>query len=162
MTRPNRIYPADLLKMEVSDIAALPVEELAILQDEIGERLTAAKTLKDRFDTVLDRRFGQRARGVRASHNKDTGTIHFDDGPVTITADLPKRVKWDQGQLGDIRARISLEGEDPDEFITTAYKVSERRYTAWPQYIRDIFAPARTVETGKPTIRLSLKNEAIK
>jgi hypothetical protein len=91
---------------------------------------------------------------VRASHGKDTGTVHFDDGPVIVTADLPKRVKWDQTRLGDIRARICLDGDDPDEFISILYKVSEQSYSAWPEYLRKLFRPARTVMTGKPVYRL--------
>ncbi len=53
--------------------------------------------------------------------------------------------------------RIRAAGDDPVEYIDVAYKVSERKYTAWPENIRAAFAPARTVKTGKATFTLTLK-----
>jgi hypothetical protein len=33
-------------------------------------------------------------------------------------------------------------------------EVSERAYDAWPPMLKDLFTPARTVETGKPSYKL--------
>ena len=50
--------------------------------------------------------------------------------------------------------------DDPSEYIEVIYKVSERKFTAWPETIRTAFAPARTVRTGKATFTLTLKPES--
>ena len=152
----NRIHITDLRKMQVSEIAALPVEQLALLQEELDAHLSDARKLKERLDAALDRRFCQRAQGVRTSHGKDAGKVHFEDGPVTVTAHLPKRVTWDQKQLAAMAERIRAEGEDPAEYVDIAFKVPERKFTAWPAHIRTAFEGARTVKTGKPVYRLSL------
>ncbi len=132
MNIPGGIQINKLLNMDPARLAFLPVEDLAAMQKEVDTLLLDAKTIKRLFDELLEQRYSNRARNVRASHGKDTGTVHFDDGPVIVTADLPKRVKWDQTRLGAIRARICLDGDDPDEFISILYKVSEQSYSAWP------------------------------
>ena len=156
MSITNRIHITDLRKMQVSEIAALPVEQLALLQEELDAHLSDARKLKERLDAALDRRFAQRAQGVRVSHGKDTGKVRFEDGPVTVTADLPKRVTWDQKQLAAMAERIRAGGEDPAEYVEIAFKVPKRKFAAWPAHIRTAFEGARTVKTGKPVYRLSL------
>jgi len=156
MSISNHIHVDELQRMSVAEIARMPVEQLALLQESVQRRLNEAKELKQRFDAALDRRFGVRAQGVRASYGKDTGVVRFEDGPVTITAELPKRVVWDQERLAALRDRIADSGDDPDELIETVFKVSERSYMAWPASLRELFMPARTIKTGKPSYRLEL------
>lgn len=131
-----------------AEIAALPIELLAILQAEIDERLTRIKAAKTRFDTALVIRYASRAAEERQAAGKDTGTIRFDDGDYTVIADLPKRVDWDQGRLATMVERIRAAGDDPAEYIEISFKVPERNYVAWPDAIRQGFEPARTVRTG--------------
>jgi len=38
--------------------------------------------------------------------------------------------------------------------VRTELKVAESAYAAWPEAIRRLFVPARTVETGKPCYRI--------
>ena len=85
--------------------------------------------------------------------------IRFDDGAVTVVADLPKRVDWDQDKLTALVERIRAEGDDPTEYVDVAIKVPERKFAAWPSHIRSAFEDARTVRTGKPSFRLSLNTE---
>ena len=134
---------------EVSaDIAALPVELLAILQREIDERLKRDKTAKARFDAALAIRYATRAAEERQVQAKDTGTVRFDEGDFTIVADLPKRVDWDQDRLAAMVERIRAAGDDPAEYVEISFKVPERNSVAWPDAIRQGFEPARTVRTG--------------
>ena len=158
MNIPNRIHPSELPEMDFDDIITLPVEDLVRLQEDIDSWITETKDWKGLLDSALDIRFRQRARNVRISHGKDTGTVHFGDGPVTITANLPKRVKWDQDRLASIIETIRHEWrEDPSQYVKTELKVSEAAYAAWPEVIRERFRPARTVATGKPSYKLELK-----
>ncbi len=154
MSIPNRITLDDVADMEIGAIAALPVEHLALLADEARESLDRAKRIKDRLDGAVDLKYGARAAGVRHAAGKDTGMIRFEDGGVTVVSDLPKRVQWDQARLSALVAEIRAAGDDPAEYVSTEFKVSERAYGAWPSSIRSAFEPARTVTAGKPTYHL--------
>lgn len=144
----NTPTPADLPGLSPQEIAGLPVELLAILQREIDERLKRDKAAKTRLDAALTVRYATRAAEERQAQAKDTGTVRFDDGDFTVVADLPKRVEWDQSQLAAMVERIRAAGDDPAEYVDIAFKVPERKYAAWPDAIRQGFAPARTVKTG--------------
>jgi len=155
--RRNRPQLVDIRTTPVGEIAKLPAEHLALLQEEAEEALNAAKRIKDWLDGAIALRYGEEAARLRAAQGKDTGTVRFDDGPVTIIADLPKRVEWDQDRLAEIVRRIRASGEKVADYVSIEIKVSERAFTAWPETIRQAFAPARTVRTGKPTFRLMLE-----
>ena len=145
----------DLGALSLSEIADLPVELLALLQAETDALLKRTKAAKARLDAGLIQRFGERAAQERLSQGKDTGTVRFDDGDFTVVADLPKRVDWDQAQLGDVVERIRASGEDPAQYVDIAIKVPERKYSAWPDGIRASFEPARTVRVG--ALKVTLK-----
>jgi hypothetical protein len=121
----------------------------------VGHKLADAKgflaDVEAKVGAALDYKFGQEARGLRLAQGKDTGRVRLDDGDFVIMADQPKRVEWDQQELAAVIARIRDAGDDPAEYVKTRLEVSERAYTAWPQRIRAIFEPARTVKLGKPS-----------
>ena len=72
-----------------------------------------------------------------------------------VVADLPKRVKWDQKRLSEIVELIGSQwGENPADYVKVKLEVSERAYEAWPAKLRELFTPARTVETGRPSYDL--------
>lgn len=149
----NRPALDDLPNLDIGAIAALPTELLATLQEEVDDAFATVKRIKDRLDQALDLKFATRAAAARNADGKDTGTVRITDDGIVVIADLPKRVKWDQEALASIFERIRSAGDDPAEYVTIEFKVSERAYGAWPQAIRSTFAPARTVETGKPSYR---------
>lgn len=144
----NAPTPDDLPLLSTAEIALLPVDVLAILQREIDERLKRDKAAKVRFDAALAMRYKIRAASERYLSGKDTGTVRFEDDNFTIVADLPKRIDWDQNRLADLVAQIRNAGDDPADYVDVTYKIPERKYTAWPEAIRQSFEPARTVRTG--------------
>ncbi len=144
----------DLTSMPPQEIAALPVELLAVLQHEIDEALKRIKSAKARFDGALTHRYATRSAEERQFQMKDTGTVRFDDGDFTIVADLPKRISWDQARLAAMVARMIKSKDDPAQYIDIAYKVPERKYTAWPEHLRRDFEAARTVRPGSLKIEL--------
>jgi hypothetical protein len=150
----NTPTPDDLPALSAAEIAALPVELLAILQHEIDARLKRDKAAKARLDAGLAVRYADRAAEERQAAGKDTGTTRFDDGDFTVVADLPKRVDWDQDKLAAMVARIRDAGDDPAQYVDIAIKVPERKYAAWPDAIRKGFEPARTVRTGTLKVEL--------
>jgi len=144
----------DLTSMPPQEIAALPVEMLAVLQHEIDEAAKRIKTAKARLDAALITRYAPRATEERRVHMKDTGTVRFDDGDFTIVADLPKRVSWDQAKLAAMVEVIRESKDDPTQYVDIAFKVPERKYNAWPAYLSRDFEPARTVRPGALKITL--------
>lgn len=143
----------------IGEIAALPAEHLALLQEEAADAVASAKRRQDWIEGAIALRYGERAEAERRAHGKDAGVVRLVDGAVTVVADSPKRVEWDQAALAALVERIRASGEDPADYVECAFKVSERRYAAWPSTIRGTFEPARTVRTGKPSFRLTLTSE---
>jgi hypothetical protein len=149
----------DLPSLSAAEITALPVELLSILQSEIDERLKRDKAAKIRFDAAVVARYATRAAEERHACAKDTGTVRFDDGDFIVVADLPKRVDWDQDQLAAMVERIRDAKDDPTEYIDITFKVSERKYSAWPEAIRKGFEPARTVKPG--TLKVEIISQEV-
>lgn len=146
---------SDIQAMTVAELAALTADRLAALRHAIEKALEDAQSLDDKLDQALDRRYSTRARQVRAEQAKDTGTVRFEDNGFLIVADLPKRVKWDQQRLKELVEVIrSGWGEDPEDYVKVKLEVSERAFEAWPGRLRELFASARTVESGKPCYEL--------
>ena len=157
--RSNRPTLDALRYLPVGEVIALPAEHLALLQSDAREALDAAKRTLDWIEGAIAMRYEQRAIGARAAAGKDTGTVRFQDGNVEVTADLPKKVEWDQQRLAALAEQIRAGGEDPAQYVEVSFKVGERAYAAWPERIRSAFEPARTVRTGKPSYRLTILND---
>ena len=149
----------DMLNMPVKELALMPPTLLAAVQAQIDVATERMKAVTERFALALEVRYAARASECRQHEGKDTGTIRFEDDSVTVIADLPKRIDWDQAKLAQIAANIASAGEDPAEFIDTKLSVSERKFGALPESWRKGFEPARTVRTGKPKFRLVLNEE---
>ncbi len=92
MTIPNRITLDALPTLPVGEIAALQGDQLALLKQDADERLRAAKTLCDWLDGAIALKYGDEAQAARRMEGKDTGTVRLQDGPVTVVAELPKRI----------------------------------------------------------------------
>ena len=138
----------------VAELTGLPSKELMQLQAAATNALQKAKELKDWIDGSIALKYEVQAKALRAQTGKDTGTVHFDDDGVRVTTNLPKKPVWDQKKLSEIAKRITANGDDPTEYLDITYKVAERKYTAWPESLRESFAPARTLKTGKATFQL--------
>ena len=150
----NRPSLEDIRALPIGEIAALPPAYLALLQEDAETALATAKTLKEWLEGAIALRYADRAARLRREQGKDTGTVRFADGDVTVVADLPKRVDWDQDRLAAMVERIRGAGDDPAQYVDIALKVPERKYAAWPDAIRAGFEPARTVRPGTLKIEI--------
>lgn len=155
----SRTIPDQILATPVSELANLASDSLFQVKNDAADLLAIAKALVEHIDRALDLKYIDRAHQLRLDANKDTGIVHFDDGNVRVTADLPKKVEWDQKQLAELVARIAAAGDNPAEFVETTYRVSETKYQAWQESLRSQFTPARTVKVGKASYRLALLSE---
>ncbi len=150
----NAPHLDDLDRLSLGDIAALPADMLLDLQEAARAETARVKRLRERFEAAIARRYGAAADAERAARDKTTGTVRIKEGDITIIADLPKKVSWDQKRLAEMAARIRAAGDDPAEYLDITYRVPERRFSAWPAALREGFADARSETTGKPVFRL--------
>lgn len=148
-----------LLETPVDDLVEQSSESLFQIKRSADEQFAVAKSAMAHIDLALELKYGRRAQQLRLAMGKDSGVVHFDDGQVQITADLPKRVEWHQAKLADIVRRIAASGDDPAQFVEISYRVSESKFNAWPQSLRSAFIPARTVKTGKAKFTLGRVGE---
>ncbi len=153
----NRPSLEDIRTMSIGEISNFPADQLALLQEDADSAVQRAVNLREWLQAAIALRYCDRAAAARRAQDKDSGTVRFEDGPVTVIAELPKRVEWDQGQLAALVERIRSGGEDPTEYVELAFKVPERKYAAWPAHIRTAFEPARTVKIGKTSIVLKIR-----
>jgi hypothetical protein len=155
----SRLTPEQVLATPAGDLAEQSSEALFELKNDAADLLSVAKAVVEHIDHALALKYADRAHRLRLEADKDTGIVHFDDGHVRITADLPRRVEWDQVRLAEITRRIAANGENPSEYVEASYRVSETKFNAWPETLKSAFAPARTLRTGKPGFRLALIQE---
>lgn len=154
-----RKSPEEVLATPAGDLAALASEALFQLKNDAADLLSAARAIVEHLERALELKYADRAHALRLTAGKDTGVVHFDDGRVRVTADLPKKVDWDQKRLAEITQRIAANGDDPSEYVEISYRISETKFNAWPESLKSAFAPARTLKTGKPGFRLALLQE---
>lgn len=155
----NRLTLDLAIATPAGDLAAYPSEVLFQLKNDASDQQAVAKARTDHIDRAIELKFADRAHGLRMEAGKDTGVVHFDDGRVRITADLPKKVDWDQAKLAEITRRIAANGDDPAQYVEISYRVSETKFGAWPESLKSAFVQARTLKTGKPSFRLALIQE---
>ncbi len=152
-------HPDQILSIPVGTLAEQSGESLFQLKNNAADFLVMAKTIVEYIDRALDLKYSAQAHQLRLAAGKDTGVVHFDDGRVHITADLPKKIEWDQTRLADITQRIAANGDNPAEYVEISYRVSETKFNAWPESLKSSFSAARTLKTGKPGFRLALQGE---
>ena len=150
------LYPADIAEMSVSQIARLsPLQKHEISKNLIEASAFLKKQLT-KLDAALEQEYAAKAKAALLESGRDFGTAHINDGPLRIKFDLPKKVTWDQKQLGDIAERVAASGDQVKSYIDIKLSVSESRYTNWPPALQQQFSTARTVEPGKSTFTLSI------
>lgn len=155
----SHLAPNQVIATPAGELAERSSESLFQLKNDAADLLASAKALVEHVDQAIDIKWSERARNLRHDVGKDTGVVHFDEGNVRVTADLSKKVDWDQGRLAEIARRIAEGGEDPRQYIEITYRVSEAKFNAWPETIKTAFEAARTVRTGKSSYRLALMKE---
>ena len=145
--------------LAIPDLRLQSLLQLVAIASRLSHSKQAIQHCEEALQAEYQRRFAELAQQMRRQQGKDTGVVSFDDGDVRITADLPKKVDWDQNQLADIARRIAASGDDPTQYLEISYRVSETKFHAWPESLKSAFVPARTVKTGKPAFRLTLLKE---
>lgn len=151
----NRVTLEAFADMPLSEAAALGVDELAMLADDIADREAATKKQKAALTNVVMHKFA----GDLAGHALGTKRIKADG--VDVVVNLPKKVEWDQDKLASVAQVIEYQwGSRPADYMKFKRDVSEAAYANWPPEVRDLFEPARTVKVGSPTVKFERKGAA--
>jgi hypothetical protein len=136
-------------------ISLLPLKDLDMLKSEIDMIFNDAKEQKEILEEALALRFLKKTNETLMAEGKDSGTIHFEEDSYIITANLPKKVTWNQDKLAAIIPTISP--DDRNKYIETTYKIHEQKYLAYgPLSLRMVLDEARELSTGKPKFTLKL------
>lgn len=150
------IFPADIAEMSVSQLAQLSPAQKLEVDVNLDKAIAWLKQARTKFDAALKQCYEEQAKAALLESGRDFGTAHINDGSLRIKFELPKKITWDQKQLGEIAERVVASGEQVKSYIDIKLSVSESRYTNWPPALQQQFSTARTVEPGKPTFTLSL------
>jgi len=153
------VFPVQLNELSVGQLASLPHLQLHEVDTNLDQLIDWAKKARTKVDAALEQRYGEQARKDLTESGRDVGTTHLADGPLRIKFELPKRVSWDQRQLGAIAERIVAGGERVQDYMDVDLSVSESRFNNWPPALKEQFAQARTVKPGKPSYWLTLAQE---
>lgn len=146
--------PTPYLALSAQVIRDLPLENVAALQRFEALAKSELAALCAMIHAGLELRYADPAKAQLLAEGKDTGTTHIFDGEFDITVEVDKTVKWDQKQLATIFERIAANGDKPGQYIDLKYAVSEAKFKAWPETLRQPFEAARTVTPGKPKFTL--------
>jgi len=153
------IFPDQLTAMSVSQLQALPPAHLVEVQRNLGQLADWLKKEQAKVHTAMQQRFEELERVARAETGKDFGTVRFQEGPLCVSVDKPKRVSWDQKQLAEVAKRIAASGDRVEDYLDIEFSVPESRFNNWPTSLREQFEAARTVKPGKAIYVLDLDSE---
>lgn len=156
----NRTTLEQLRGMNAEQAARLPVAHLAMLLEDVTDLKADAKRLDDLLHTAMSLAFADTAAAKRKEAGKDAGTVSIPDGDFIIRADLPRKVEWDQAKLAEAVETVKGWGEAPSDYVKVALSVPESKWSAWPESIRKVFEPARTVSNGRASFKIERKKEA--
>jgi hypothetical protein len=141
-------------QLSMAELDALSLAQLDHLIRLVSEVRDTARHYEGALHSTLNNRFAQQAQQLRQEAGKSTGTVRFEVDGYLIVADLPKRPEYNQVKLKEAVEALRKWGEDPENYVGIEIKVAESKYTAWPPGIQQLFEPARTVKTGKPSYKL--------
>ena len=137
--------------------SVLTIDAMSKIQKDVDGINEKIKKLR----ADMDAKVSALAEAARKAENKPTGVVNIEAEGVRIKHNRQKSITWDQETLIGIVERISASGDDPSEYVTTTYKVDEKKFTAWPKVIQKIFLPARTSKPGKPSYQIKVPEPTV-
>lgn len=133
------------------------INETIASWQKVKAEMEQFKKVELQLRSEIQQHYGEKVSSLYASKDEPFGVVHIEDAGFKISVTVPKKVDWDQAKLKQAEKQIQEWGENPDDYLKIEYDVSETKYKAWPQTLKDMFVDARTVTPGTP----SLKIEAI-
>lgn len=123
------------------------------IQAEIEDRILAAREELQAVNIDIGHLVSQKLVDLRSLTGKEFGVMHLIMDGYKVTETIPKKVEWDQEKLIPLFFRIMESGDKPSNYMTMKLSVAEKAYDAFPDTIKPIFAEARTVKPGPPSLK---------
>lgn len=125
-------------------------DELEALEANIANSRLEREQLLDEVEDFFSKDFA-----AKQSQKSDSfGKVSVDHDGFKVSLTVPKSVSWDQVMLANLYDQIKAAGENPADYIDIKYSVSETKYKAWPDKIKEAFNPARSVKDGSHKIEI--------
>ena len=131
--------------------------EISALQATIADKLQELALKRDAANEVLEAEIMKEANAQLSQKDYGCGTANIEIGNTKIKIEVRKKVKWDQDKLQIVKSQILAANKNPADYLKEELKVSETKYDNFPDDIRAVFEPARTVEPAKPMIKYERK-----
>lgn len=122
----------------------------------INGKLSDAKKDKKLVESEIKQQYNENVSALLKNKKEPYGKVSIEDDGFTVSFSTPKKITWDQEKLAELYKRIS-EHEDPSQYISVEYKVSETAYKNWPDDIKRAFSEARTEGEGAVKIEIEQK-----
>lgn len=132
---------------------ALTLKEISSLMDANKSQIDLLASMNKKLVIEVERRLSDDVCDAYLAKGSHFGTVNIVQDGLTIVFDTPKKVSYDQDKLEAKFNEIRTAGQDPSEYIDVDYSISETKYKAWPEAIKNEFEDARTVEQGKMTVK---------
>lgn len=140
----------DLIKFTADEISELPIEMIKFMETELAKSIKVNKEIAANIHLAIKTKFD--------FDDEKIGTLKIFDGDYEIKQSVTKNVTYDQDTLKNKKNEIKNEwNDDPDDYISTTYKVDEKKYSGWPQKIKNHFYKARTVTPNKAKYTITKK-----
>jgi hypothetical protein len=130
------------------------LDEILKIEKQIDDLKSYLSELYDDLNDTISQQVVENLK----NNEYNCGTVNIDLGNHKVKYTVPKKIVWDQETLKTIKQSIINSKQNPDVYMTTKYAVSETKYKNWSGEIQKFFEPARTVEQGKPQIKIERKN----
>lgn len=141
--------------LQIGELANLSAEQLYQLWVDNSLSLDSSRKLKQWLESAIALKYQDQIKSKRARLDKETGIIHIEDDGIKISADIHKKVEWQQDVLKKIVDDLKQSNVDTSEYVNVTYKVPESKYVSWPKSVQHIFDAARLLRTGIPSYKLS-------
>ncbi len=138
----------------IAEMSLYPAADLMRLKKEAQENLEEAKKIAEWVDSAILGKYSARLESSRHNLGKTHGVINLEDDGCIITEDLPKKIYWNQGKLSVIYENLRSARDKPEEYIDITYNIPEKKYSNWPETIKEKFSSARELKNGRPRITI--------
>jgi len=146
----------EVVAMAPAAVAALPVDMLEAISQEIGATEAVAKAARAALTAGVVLKF-PKLPGV-----DPWGTDRHSVDGLDVVLSTPKNVSWDNAKLAEAERIIRDEWEgDPADYVETKRTVAEASFKAWPKPVKALFEPARTVKPGATKVTFERKAAAV-
>lgn len=132
-------------------------QEIYNINQTIADKVYELKQKKTTIQNKLDAEIAKVAAKELKDKEYGCGTANIETPHFKIKTVVSKNVKWDEKILKGIKQQIIAAGQNPEIYIKEKLSVSEAAYKGFPDDIKEVFLPARTVEPSAPKITYERK-----